>query len=302
MKLEIELKAQKPFDGRSLLEFLGRRAIAGVEAVSETGYRRTVALESGSGLLTVTVPTGKVGTLRVEAELPHARWFDSTIDGVRRIFDLAVDPRRVVAVLRRDSLLEETVRAHPGLRVPGCWDGFELAVRAILGQQVTVRGATTLGARLVRAYGQRLGEDGELSHLFPEAKALCEASLDEVGLPRARAETIRGLARAVTEGRLVLDPGGDSLEVRRAMTAIRGIGDWTAQYVAMRALRDPDAFPSGDLVLRQVAAKGSILPSARELEARSQSWRPWRAYAAIHLWKRSAGVSQADETPRVAGP
>jgi len=208
------------------------------------------------------------------------------------MFDLSADWQKIAARLRKDPALARRVEISPGLRVPGCWDGFELAVRAILGQQVTVKGATTLAGRLVDALGRPfLGPRG-LTHLFPKPEVLAEAKLAALGLTAARAETIRGLAREVCSGKIRFEGIIDAEEFLGRLCEIPGIGKWTARYVAMRALGEPDALPAGDLGLERTLGVGS----ARELEVRSQAWRPWRAYAAMYLWNvgdhgRKAAVS-----------
>jgi AraC family transcriptional regulator of adaptative response / DNA-3-methyladenine glycosylase II len=175
---------------------------------------------------------------------------------------------------------------HPGLRVPGCWNGFELGVRAILGQQITVKGATALAGRLVKTLGEPFSAAGGLTHLFPTAEILAGADLTGVGLTKARAGTIRGFAQAVCDRRINFEGIADAEPFLARLCEIPGIGKWTAQYVAMRALGQPDAFPSGDLGL----LRALNLSSSRELEQRAEAWRPWRAYAAMYLWS-CAGAS-----------
>jgi AraC family transcriptional regulator of adaptative response / DNA-3-methyladenine glycosylase II len=197
------------------------------------------------------------------------------------MLDLDADPAAVAAVLAGDPALAPLIEARPGLRVPGAWDGFELAVRAILGQQVSVRGATTLTGRLAERYGKSLAEpEAGLLSVFPRPEALADAQVEAIGMPAARAETIRRLARAVASDRLSLSPTAPFAETRACLLEIPGIGPWTAEYVAMRALRDPDAFPASDLWLRRAGAT----------ERRAESWRPWRAYAAVHLWAAGPSV------------
>ncbi|MBW2316655.1 MAG: DNA-3-methyladenine glycosylase 2 family protein, partial [Deltaproteobacteria bacterium] len=195
--------------------------------------------------------------------------------------------------LSADPTLARVVAAHPGLRVPGAFDGFELAVRAILGQQVSVRGATTLAGRLVERFGTPCpGEsDAAVSRLFPRPERLARARIEAIGLPAARAGAIRALARAVSSGEIVLDGSADPDETCAALEALPGIGPWTSAYVAMRALREPDAFLSGDLGLRRALATPEGLPSARALGERAEAWRPWRAYAALYLWQLEADAS-----------
>jgi AraC family transcriptional regulator of adaptative response / DNA-3-methyladenine glycosylase II len=172
------------------------------------------------------------------------------------------------------------VEAAPGLRVPGCWNGFELAIRAILGQQITVKGATTLSGVLVQTFGKPISAAGRLTHIFPAPEVLADADLAGIGLPKARIETIRAFARAVCDGRIRFEGIVASDDFLASLCEIPGIGKWTAQYVAMRALGEPDAFPSGDLGLLRALG----LKSSRELEHRAEAWRPWRAYATMYLW------------------
>src|SRR5204862_83329 len=190
-----------------------------------------------------------------------------------------------------DPLLAERVRAAPGLRLPGCWSGFELATRAIVGQQVSVAAATTIAGRIAATFGQEFSAAHGLTRTFPSPEILAEGDLTRAGLTVARAETIRGLARAVCSGQIRFEGIIDSEIFLRDLCAIPGIGKWTAQYVAMRALGEPDAFPSGDLGLLRALK----LRSSRELEQRAEAWRPWRAYAAMYLWS-IAGKSKARET------
>jgi 3-methyladenine DNA glycosylase/8-oxoguanine DNA glycosylase len=222
----------------------------------------------------------------------------------RRLFDLDADPARIAAQLRHDSLLRPLLKRRPGLRVPGAWDRFELAVRAVLGQQVSVAGATTLCGRLVRAAGETSCGDetgsagdtattegaGGLCRLFPSPARLAKTDLQGLGLTGARAATISALARAVLATPDLLEPVRDHDEIRRRLVALPGIGDWTAQYVSLRALGDPDAFPAGDLGLRRALAAdrklnaSDKLPAIAAVATRAAGWRPWRAYAVMHLW------------------
>jgi AraC family transcriptional regulator of adaptative response / DNA-3-methyladenine glycosylase II len=186
-----------------------------------------------------------------------------------------------VQSLRTDPVLKKQVDSGPGLRVPGCWNGFELAIRAILGQQITVKGATLLAGRIVSRFGKSFCSADGLTHLFPAPAVLADAKLTHIGLTGARAETIRALAREVCDGRINFESVLDFETLLNRLCEIPGIGKWTAQYVAMRALGEPDAFPSGDLGLMRALALGT----SRELEHRAEAWRPWRAYAAMYLWK-----------------
>ena len=197
--------------------------------------------------------------------------------------------RRSAARLRGSELLQPLIRRWPGQRLPGAWDGFELAVRAVLGQQVSVAAARTLAARVAARYGTPLADGAALglSALFPSADALVEAPLETQGITRARAATIRGLARAVLDGRIAFGAEQPLAAFERDLVALPGIGPWTAHYIAMRALTQPDAFPAADLVLRRAVGQGRAL-TARELETLSEAWRPWRAYAVMLLWRASA--------------
>lgn len=268
-----------PYDWEGMLAFLAPRAIAGVEAVEGGTYRRNILLDGERGHFEVSLDK-KGLALSVRIQFGDSRALFTIVERIRRMFDLSADWQAIAARLATDPALAWRVEARPGLRVPGCWDGFELAVRAILGQQVTVKGASTLAGRLVSEHGKRFSSANGLTHLFPKPEILAEAKLGSVGLPAARAETIRGLARAVCEGKIRFEGIVESDEFLARLCEIPGIGMWTAQYVAMRALGEPDAIPVGDLGLTHALG----ITNAREIEKRSQAWRPWRAYAAMYLW------------------
>ena len=274
------LRFRCPFDWKRMLAFLSLRATPGVEVVESGCYRRSISLNGLNGCIEAFLE-GDGGALGVRICFPDPRWLFLIVERVRFMFDLNADPLDVAEKLSADPLLARQMASTPGLRVPGCWDGFELAVRAILGQQVTVKGASTLAGRLVREFGSAIAARGGLTHLFPIPSVLAGADLAKIGLPAARAETIRGLAAAVNDGRISFIEVVDVPDFLRRFQELPGIGDWTGQYVAMRAFGDPDAFPSGDLGLLQAAG----MRQARELEERSQAWRPWRAYAAMQLWQ-----------------
>jgi AraC family transcriptional regulator, regulatory protein of adaptative response / DNA-3-methyladenine glycosylase II len=262
-----------------MLAFLAARATPGVEEVALGRYRCSISLNGTDGCFEVSL-----GENRQELSV-HIRFDDSQalfliIERIRRMFDLSADWHAIAARLRIDPALVAQVEAVPGLRVPGCWNGFELATRAILGQQITVKGATALAGRIVETFGRPFSATGGLTHLFPPPEVLADAKLTSVGLTTARAETIRALARAVCDGRISFERITESDAFLARLSGIPGIGQWTAQYVAMRALGEPDAFPSGDLGLLRALE----LKSVRELERRAEAWRPWRAYAAMYLW------------------
>jgi AraC family transcriptional regulator of adaptative response / DNA-3-methyladenine glycosylase II len=287
--LTLRLFYRPPFDWRSMLEFLGRRAIPGVERVDGSTYRRSIELAGRRGSIEVRFEhEAPAVALRVPSRLAPS--LAPIVSRVRGLCDLDADSTRIDTELRRDPLLRRSVEARPGLRVPGCWDPFELGVRAILGQQVTVRGAVTLAGRLVEAYGEppSAGEDGP-SLLFPRAEGLVSRRLARrIGMPASRARAIRAFARAVLDGELELGSVVELDDALAGLRAVHGLGDWTAQYIAMRALREPDAFPASDLGVRRALARGADLPTARQAIERAEAWRPWRAYGVMHLWAADA--------------
>ncbi len=258
--IELKLNYRPPYDWTAFLNFVSRRAIAGLEVVSDNCYRRngiSVRHNSRENCLVARIDSENVSRLR------------PVVEQIRFFFDLRANSSEIAAHLRKSSALKGIVPQSGGLRLPGCWDPFELAVRTILGQQVTVRGASTLAARLVEQFGP------------PSADTLADADLAGIGLPRARAESLRRLARAVCDGSLRLDGSATASEAIERLRTLPGIGSWTANYIAMRALGDPDAFPSSDLGLLKAAG----ISSPRRLEAMAESWRPWRSYAALYLWE-----------------
>jgi AraC family transcriptional regulator of adaptative response / DNA-3-methyladenine glycosylase II len=282
-ELRLRLAYRPPFDWEAMIGFLEPRAIAGVERVADGVYRRTIVSGEAAGLLTVRhVPRARSVEVRIDLTDPSA--LPSIVARVRTMFDLGADPAGVARVLARDPLLAALVRRRPGLRVPGAWDPFETAVRAVVGQQVSVKAAMTIVGRIVSRLGKPVatGEPG-LERLFPTPAAIAGDTLDGLGLTRARAATVRRLAAALAEGRLALDSASDAGTIGAQLVAIDGIGPWTAQYIALRGLGDPDAFPAEDLGLR-LAAGGGTRVTTRDLRDRAERWRPWRGYAALHLW------------------
>jgi AraC family transcriptional regulator of adaptative response / DNA-3-methyladenine glycosylase II len=268
-----------PFCWSGLLDFLAPRAIPGVELVNRKSYRRTFSLHGHAGWMEVTLCSQ--GAIDLRIHYPQARYLFLIVERVRRMFDLSADPGEITNHLCRDAFLAPRIAARPGLRVPGCWDGFELAIRAILGQQVTVRGASTLAGRLVREFGTLTADAPGLSHFFPTPEALVNANFARLGLPQARGHSIRSLAGAVCERKISFCGVVDVEDFLHRFRELPGIGDWTAQYVAMRALGEPDAFPSSDLGL----LRASELRGPRQLKVHAEAWRPWRAYAAMYLWQ-----------------
>ncbi|MFN0059347.1 MAG: AlkA N-terminal domain-containing protein [Planctomycetota bacterium] len=275
-ELVLSLPYREPFDFAALLEFHARRALPGLERVDGLSYEREFVLPEGPGWLRVErAAAPNLLTVRLRTPVPTV--LPDLVARVRRLFDLDADPAAINAVLSRDALLGPVVRRHPGQRVPGAWDGFELAVRAVLGQQVSVAAARTFAMRLVAAGGSE--------HAFPTPKAIIEMDLSRIGLTRRRCETLAALARAVHDGEIEFHAGQDLATFVAALCQVEGIGAWTAHYVALRALRHPDAFPAADLVLRQVAGSKNEPLKTRALEQLSQPWRPWRSYAVLHLWR-----------------
>ena len=279
MRFELAYRPPLPWD--TMLAFLGQRAIQGVEAVAGHEYRRTVSVAHGGhvhrGWIAVR-PAARRATLQVSLSPGLARVVPPVLARVKRLFDLACDPHAVAAQLG------ELAAAHPGLRVPGAFDGFEMAVRAILGQQVTVKAATTLSRRIARTFGDALVTPwAELTHTFPAAGRIAALTVDDVasnGIIASRSRSILALAGRIADGTLVLAPGVDVERTLAALREVPGIGEWTAQYIAMRALAWPDAFPHTDLGVMK--ALGETSP--RRVLARAEPWQPWRAYAVMHLW------------------
>ncbi len=257
-EIALLLRYHPPYDWPAMLEFLRRRAIPGVELVTADRYARSVQLDGVQG--TVAVEPGGGNALRATVRFPKLSALPTIIARLRRVFDLAADPVPIAAHLAKDPALAPLVKARPGLRVPGAWDGFELAIRAVLGQQITVTAAVRLAGRLVAVHGERLAAPvGQLTHVFPRPEALAAA-----------------------------DATSDLDDAIRRLRSIRGVGEWTAQYIALRQLREPDAFPAADVgLMRAMAGREGRGPSSSELLDRADAWRPWRAYAAQHLWASS---------------
>jgi AraC family transcriptional regulator of adaptative response / DNA-3-methyladenine glycosylase II len=287
--LELRVPARAPFDAAPLLAFFAARAVPGVEEVEGRTYRRTVRVGGSPAVLAVTAPAGECGVRVWLAPAPPAALLP-VVARVSALFDLGADAGAIAAHLGADPLLRARL-PRDGVRVPGAWDAFEIVVRALLGQQVSVAAARTLAGRLARACGEPLAAPaGALTHLFPTAAAVAAAPLESLGLTRSRAAALRGIAAAVASGALDLDGLGGLDDAVARLVAEPGIGEWTAQYVAMRALREPDAFPAGDLGLRRALARDGVMSSERELRARAERWRPWRAYAALALWSHDAAA------------
>jgi AraC family transcriptional regulator of adaptative response / DNA-3-methyladenine glycosylase II len=278
------LRHHPPYDWAAMIEFLRQRAIAGIERVAVDRYVRSVQLEGLQG--SVAVERGGGNALRVTVRFPKLSALPAIIARLRRVFDLGADPAAIAAHLGKDPILAPLVKARPGLRVPGSWDGFELAIRAVLGQQITVTAAARLAWRLVAAHGETLANaDDGLTHVFPKPEALKSADLTSLGMPRSRAAALSAVAAAALADPRLFEANRGLDEAVDRLRSIRGVGEWTAQYIALRQLREPDAFPAADLgLMRAIAGREGRDRSSSELLDRANAWRPWRAYAAQHLW------------------
>lgn len=294
--LSVRLPYRQPFDWAALLEFLRGRATPAAEQVIGGSYLRTVLVDDQPGVIECRHDEPGASICLSLHGIATPGVFN-VVQRVREILDLDAPAVDIEETLRADARLGELLKNKHGIRVPGAWDGFELTVRAILGQQVSVKAATTLAGRIVRRYGSPVdlpaslagrADELDLGRVFPPAQKLARARFNRIGLVRSRAETIRRVASAVVRGDISFDSAQDPLAFCEALTSIRGIGDWTAQYVAMRALKYPDAFPASDLGLLK-AVRSTRKTSAVELERRAESWRPWRAYAAMLLWGSLSG-------------
>jgi AraC family transcriptional regulator of adaptative response / DNA-3-methyladenine glycosylase II len=298
----VRLPYSPPYDWEAIIAFLSMRAIPGVEVVEPGRYRRTIALGGNRGVLSVSPGAGE--RLDVTVRFPDLKALPQVIARVRRVFDLAADPLTIGRHLSADPVLAPLVAARPGLRVPGAWDGFELAIRAVLGQQITVTAATGLAGRLVAMFGEPLAPewagDG-LTHVFPEAAKLADIDLSMLGMPRARAAALSAVARAVRDDPQIFGPKRSLEAAIGQLRSLSGIGEWTAQYIAMRELREPDAFPTADVGLMRALADGEgRRPTPQQMQARAEAWRPWRAYAALHLWASEGALPEKSRDRRAA--
>jgi AraC family transcriptional regulator, regulatory protein of adaptative response / DNA-3-methyladenine glycosylase II len=281
--VDVRLPFRPPLQAQALLDWLAARAVPGVEEVDGSVYRRSLRLVHGAGVVEVGFEDEAV---RCRLWLDDARDTDMAAACVRRLLGLDADPAAVGAVLGRDPLLGPLVASAPGLRVPGAVDGAELAVRAVLGQQVSVAAARTAAGRLAAAYGEPVaGAQGGVVRLFPSAATLAGLDSASLPMPRARAVALVGLCRAWAAGELQLEPGADRDEARRGLLALPGIGPWTAGYVAMRALGDPDVFLVEDLGVRHGLASLGGPTDQRAARQLAEAWAPWRSYASQYLWR-----------------
>ena len=280
----LRLRFRPPYDWNGTLAFLAARTTPGVEVVENGCYRRSISLNGCKGYFELTLDESNPALVAC-VHFPDPFSLFLITEKIRQMFDLNADWLAIVETLRADPVLAGLVAANPGLRIPGCWNGFELAVRAILGQQITVKGATALAGRIVKAFGEPCSvapAASGLTFLFPTPEILAHADLSNLGMPGTRAQSIRALAQAVSTGEICFDRVLDLDAFLARLCELPGIGEWTAQYIAMRGFDEPDAFPSGDIGLLRALG----LTSASELGQRAQVWRPWRAYAAMYLWCR----------------
>jgi AraC family transcriptional regulator of adaptative response / DNA-3-methyladenine glycosylase II len=284
----LRVRYRPPYDWESMLTFLQARAIPGVEVVEKGCYRRTVEIGGSVGNITVThLPQRQ--SLSVTIHFPTVQSLPAIVNRARRLFDLGADIETIDEHLSHDPQLAPWVALRPGLRAPGGWDGFELAVRAILGQQISVAAARRLAGQLVALHGEPLpGNSGNhpgLTRTFPSAERLAAAASIGLGMPTPRLNALRALARAAVNDPNLFRPLATIEEAIARLRAIPGIGEWTAQYIALRAIREMDAFPASDIGLLSGVAKVDGAPATpASLLRRAESWRPWRAYAAQHLW------------------
>lgn len=287
--MRLALEYQPPYDWAAMLGFLAARAVVGMESVVDGVYSRSVGLNGVHG--TVSVWQGAADALEVELDFPDSAALPEIVLRLRRMFDLDADLALMQGHLANDRLLARLITERPGLRIPGAWDGLELAFRAVLGQQITVVAAIRLAGKLVAQYGAPVvSAVPGLTHVFPEASVLAGADLAALGMPKSRGRTLSGVAQALLDEPLFFEPNRDGGVAR--LLALHGIGEWTAQYIALRQLRDMDGFPHGDVgLLRALEVLEGQRPTARELAVRAEVWRPYRGYAAQVLW---ASLSHGD--------
>lgn len=294
----VRLRYRAPYDWQTLLDYLRQRALPGIERVDETSYRRTVHYDGKLGSVEIAhLP--EAHSLSATIRFPCLRALPAIVTRIRRVFDLGADVGAIAAHLATDPLLAPMIAARPGLRAPGGWDGFELAVRAVLGQQVTVQAARNLSLQLARSCGTQLSTnesgDPELTLAFPEPAQVASSDLSALRMPGARKRALIALAEAARDNPLLFQPLDTIEETVQRLCAIRGIGEWTAHYIALRAVREPDAFPASDVgLLRGACSADGTRPTPSALRAQAEKWRPFRAYAAQHLWAADA-VAQARE-------
>jgi AraC family transcriptional regulator, regulatory protein of adaptative response / DNA-3-methyladenine glycosylase II len=299
----VKLRYRPPYDWPLMMAYLKARAVDGVESVDGDSYLRTLELDGAVGTIRVShLP--EVASLAVTIRASSVRALPAIVARIRRLFDLGSDVAAIGAHLAKDPILAPLIARRPGLRVPGTWDGFELAVRAILGQQVSVEAGRRLAGKLVSVSGPRLratADESGLTMIFPTAAQLLATDPVGLGVPRARRQALTAVARAAHEDPLLFQPRSTLEETVARLQAIRGVGEWTAHYIALRAAREPDAFPATDAALIRAAARVDPRLTAAKLKDRAERWRPWRAYAAQHLWAADAvSPSLSSDAPSVS--
>jgi AraC family transcriptional regulator of adaptative response / DNA-3-methyladenine glycosylase II len=286
------LSFRPPYEWERMLEFLAAQATPGVEVIQARCFRRSICVNENRGYVEVSLDTDR-NALTVRLRIGEPRLLFFIIERIRAMFDVDADCGTVAKTLGADPALAPHVRSYPGMRVPGCWNGFELATRAVLGQQTTEEAANALASRIVKAFGQPFCPVMGLTHLFPTPEALEHADLESLGLAPSRADGVRALARGVRNGRISFEKVADSNALPTRLSEITGTTQSTIQWVTMRTLREPDAFPSSDRDLARVLA----LESPSEFEQRSLAWRPWRAYAALYLWTFADQITARGNAP-----
>lgn len=293
--MTLRLGYRPPYDFTAMLDFLRGRSLPGVEQVDEHGYARVIGPAATPGWLRVSAWSGGEHALKLELRGVAPMRLLEVVNRLRRMFDLDADPDAIAVALSHDKRLRPLLKKRPGLRLPSGWDGFEIAMRAIIGQQVSVAAARTFTARLAQEFGEALPVEFAPGHqhLFPTPEALADADLTRIGLTRTRADTVRTVARAVLDGRVDFHGERTLEEFTARWIALPGIGPWTANYIAMRALGHPDAFPADDLVLQKAVPTDGTRMTAKALALRAEAWRPWRAYAVIQLWKDAMPAPKA---------
>ncbi|GJM12584.1 MAG: AraC family transcriptional regulator [Pseudohongiella sp.] len=284
--ITVKLAYRPPLDWRSMLAYLEYRKIPGVEHIDleNNTYRRTIAIAEGVGDISARFSDVENSVL-LTINFPDTRQLYHIVEKVRLLFDLKADSVEIDRFFLKDQILKDVVRKNPGTRVTGCWDGLEVTVRAILGQQVTVKAATTLAGRIAQRHGENYGGSEHLSRIFPTAQTLASADLVGIGIVGQRVAAIKAVAQKIAVGEIVFDGVLETDEFVRRVCEIKGIGDWTAHYIALRVLNDPDAFPYSDLILRRAATDNQETLAPKALLELAERWRPWRAYAVILLWK-----------------
>ncbi len=289
------LPYRPPYDWPDMMRFLRKRAIAGLEMVTSDSYSRVIEIGDAVGSIQVS-HVREQSALRVVVRFPQLDSLPTIIVRTRRLFDLGAEPVAIVSALKSDPLLAPLVKARPGLRVPGAWDGFEIAIRAVLGQQITLQGGTRLAAQVVSTLGSPAASFAGLaglSHVFPRPQRFSAAALSGLGVPASRISSIVGIAAAAASDPRLFDPRCDLVDAVARLRQLPGVGEWTAQYIAMRALGESDAFLAGDVALQRRLAVHGKRPAVRQILERAERWRPWRAYALLHLWMADADAVDA---------